>query len=74
MIVPFVFALILQSFAMLRTAPSYVEGQAGQPAFQSPPVTEGDYAIKDFKFNSGETLRELRIHYRTLGVAQTQTV
>src|SRR5947209_9247685 len=29
--------------------------------------TEGDYTIRDFKFTSGETLPELRIHYRTLG-------
>jgi len=32
-----------------------------------PPPTEGDYAIPDFKFQSGETLPELRVHYRTLG-------
>lgn len=32
-----------------------------------PPPTEGDYSIPDFKFTSGETLPELRIHYRTLG-------
>ena len=32
-----------------------------------PAVTEGDYTIRDFKFASGETLPELRIHYRTLG-------
>jgi homoserine O-acetyltransferase/O-succinyltransferase len=32
-----------------------------------PPPTEADYAIRDFKFASGETLPELRIHYRTLG-------
>src|ERR1700720_245488 len=32
-----------------------------------PPPTEGDYTIHDFKFASGETLPELRIHYRTLG-------
>src|SRR5246127_2733544 len=32
-----------------------------------PAVTEGDYTIRDFKFQSGETLPELRIHYRTLG-------
>lgn len=31
------------------------------------PPTEGDYSIKDFKFTSGETLPELKIHYRTLG-------
>jgi homoserine O-acetyltransferase/O-succinyltransferase len=32
-----------------------------------PPLTEGDYTIRDFKFTSGETLPELKIHYRTLG-------
>jgi len=32
-----------------------------------PAPTEGDYTIRDFKFNSGETLPELRLHYRTLG-------
>ena len=32
-----------------------------------PPPAEGDYSIRDFKFSSGETLPELRIHYRTLG-------
>lgn len=28
---------------------------------------EGEYVIRDFKFASGETLPELRIHYRTIG-------
>src|SRR6185295_12770009 len=32
-----------------------------------PAPTEGDYTIHDFKFASGETLPELRIHYRTIG-------
>jgi homoserine O-acetyltransferase len=32
-----------------------------------PVPTEGDYTIHDFKFTSGETLPELRLHYRTLG-------
>jgi homoserine O-acetyltransferase/O-succinyltransferase len=32
-----------------------------------PTPTEGDYTIRDFKFQSGETLPELRLHYRTLG-------
>jgi homoserine O-acetyltransferase len=34
-----------------------------------PAPAESDYAIRDFKFTSGETLPELRIHYRTLGKA-----
>jgi len=32
-----------------------------------PRATEGDYTIHNFKFTSGETLPELKIHYRTLG-------
>jgi homoserine O-acetyltransferase len=32
-----------------------------------PKPTEGDYVLRDFRFASGQTLPELRIHYRTLG-------
>src|SRR6266699_2740581 len=39
-------------------------------AVDYPAPIEGDYAIRDFKFTSGETLPELRVHYRTLGKPQ----
>ena len=29
--------------------------------------TQGDYLVRDFRFTSGETLPELRLHYTTLG-------
>ncbi|HEX8680095.1 MAG TPA: alpha/beta fold hydrolase, partial [Chthoniobacterales bacterium] len=32
-----------------------------------PQPVEADFIIRDFKFASGETLPELRIHYRTIG-------
>lgn len=32
-----------------------------------PTAKPGDYVIKDFKFSTGQTLPELRIHYRTFG-------
>jgi homoserine O-acetyltransferase/O-succinyltransferase len=32
-----------------------------------PAPVESDYLIKDFRFASGESLAQLRIHYRTLG-------
>src|SRR5262245_18152645 len=32
-----------------------------------PTPVEGDFAIRDFKFGSGETLPSLNIHYRTIG-------
>ena len=35
-----------------------------------PAPEPGDYTIRDFHFQSGETLPELRIHYRTLGSAR----
>jgi len=33
----------------------------------APATTEGDFVVRDFKFHSGESLPELRLHYRTLG-------
>ncbi len=37
---------------------------------QYPAPTQGDAVLKDFRFASGETMPELRIHYRTLGTPQ----
>ena len=36
-------------------------------AANDPAPNENDFVLRDFKFTSGETLPELRIHYRTLG-------
>ncbi|HWD60333.1 MAG TPA: alpha/beta fold hydrolase [Stellaceae bacterium] len=33
-----------------------------------PNFTEGDFILKDYVFASGETLPELKLHYRTMGV------
>jgi len=37
---------------------------------QAPLVVQGDFVLKNFKFSSGQSLPELRIHYRTLGTPQ----
>src|SRR6266487_2559847 len=34
---------------------------------QYPTPAEGDFVISNFRFTSGETLPQLRLHYRTLG-------
>jgi len=53
-------------FACLAFAPtaraSDLSAAAGWPA-----PKEGDFTIRDFHFESGETLAQLRLHYRTLG-------
>src|SRR5271170_3310614 len=41
-----------------------------QQAASSLPIQQGDYVTHNFKFGSGETLPELRLHYRTLGQAK----
>ena len=35
-----------------------------------PNYQEGDFIIKDYKFASGQTLSQLKLHYRTLGSAE----
>src|SRR5688500_13002497 len=44
------------------------------PPSSQPPalaVAEGDFMLRNFRFASGETLPELRLHYRTLGKPRT---
>src|ERR1700719_1759871 len=45
----------------------FVASATAARAADYPAPTEGDYVIRDFKFTSGETMPELKIHYRTLG-------
>ncbi|MDH5255798.1 MAG: alpha/beta fold hydrolase [Gammaproteobacteria bacterium] len=42
----------------------------GAVAADYPAPVEGDHVLKAFRFASGETLPELRIHYRTLGTIE----
>jgi homoserine O-acetyltransferase len=45
----------------------------GQTPRNYPAPVEGDYMIQNFHFRSGETLPELRIHYRTIGTLKTDS-
>ena len=38
-----------------------------------PTPAEGDYTLKNFTFDSGETLPQLKVHYRTLGKLHKNT-
>src|SRR5579872_4317337 len=40
---------------------------AQQPARNFPAPIDGDFAIKNFRFDTGETLPSLNLHYRTIG-------
>jgi len=56
--------------ALSAQAPAATPSGWGAPAPASTkvwPTREGDLVLKDFRFRSGETLPEVRIHYTTLG-------
>src|SRR6266478_4634037 len=57
----FRFFLLTAAVQLLASLPA-----RGQVA-KRPGTTEGDFVVKNFKFRSGETLPELRLHYTTLG-------
>src|SRR5262245_38948914 len=46
--------------SVASAAPLLAGGGASQ-------IIQGDVVLKDFKFQSGESLPEIRMHYRTLG-------
>src|SRR5216684_4498861 len=54
----FIWVLVV---VLLQVSPSAARQNA------NPATTEGDFVVKNFKFRSGETLPELRLHYTTLG-------
>jgi homoserine O-acetyltransferase/O-succinyltransferase len=58
---------LLPALLLLALPPTAARAQGA--AYPAP--TEGDFVMRDFHFHSGESLPELRIHYRTLGKPRT---
>ena len=67
---PLLFTLLaLTATAYPQATPTQTPLSQTKPVTTSPkwPAKDGVYTIKDFKFNTGETLPELKLHYLTLG-------
>ncbi len=59
--------------AMFLTAaalPVLAQEAANKPNTNWPGYQEGDYAVNNYKFASGESLPEVKLHYRTIGTAK----
>src|SRR5262245_29776531 len=52
-------------FLLAIAAAAQTQNATRPPNYPQP--LEGDFVIRDFKFDSGETLPELKLHYRTIG-------
>ena len=60
-----VFAFLAALAASAPAAPPIVKSPV--TVAKSWPISEGDVVLKDFRFRSGESLPQLRMHYTTLG-------
>ena len=56
----------MQRFKFLF-AITLIFGMTAATAADYPAPVEGDFVLRDFKFSNGQSLPELKIHYRTLG-------
>src|SRR5204862_3926199 len=54
-------SLLLSTCTLLLVISASVKAQT------TPVPAQGDFIIRNFKFDSGEVLPELKLHYRTLG-------
>ena len=69
---PVLFLLLILSFCGVALGQTPTPTPTPVPRNYPAPV-EGDYVIKDFQFRSGETLPELKMHYRTIGTLKTNS-
>jgi hypothetical protein len=51
-------------------SPALAQDEANAPNINWPGHREGDYVVHDYKFVSGESLPEVKLHYRTIGTAK----
>jgi homoserine O-acetyltransferase len=60
--------LTLPLIAIFFVAPrAFSQNNSPAQTRNYPEPAQGDFVLRDFKFDSGETLPELRLHYRTIG-------
>src|SRR5262244_839520 len=64
--------VVLLCLLCLCSSAAFAQTQTPPPRNYPAPV-EGDYVIKDFQFRSGETLPELKMHFRTIGTLKTNS-
>jgi homoserine O-acetyltransferase/O-succinyltransferase len=59
------FLALAAPMLLLASAEVYSQQSESTPTWPVP--KEGDYVVHNFRFQSGETMREVRMHYTTLG-------
>ena len=55
---------------LASASPALAQDEANEPNINWPGYREGDYVVHEYKFVSGESLPEVKLHYRTIGTAK----
>jgi homoserine O-acetyltransferase/O-succinyltransferase len=66
-IVNLVLVVVVSIFLSFNATATAARSQTPSSEAKYPPTTEGDFVVHNFKFESGETLADLKLHYTTLG-------
>ena len=61
---------LIMSVLLAAALPAFAQEEANKPNTNWPGYREGDYVIHDYKFAGGESLPEVKLHYRTIGTAK----
>ena len=65
----FVYTLIV-TVLMAAALPALAQEAATKTNTNWPGYREGDYILRNYKFVSGESLPEVKLHYRTIGTSK----
>jgi hypothetical protein len=61
---------LIVTVLMAAALPALAQQAANKPNTNWPGYQEGDYIIRNYKFVGGESLPEVKLHYRAIGTAR----
>jgi homoserine O-acetyltransferase len=61
---------LIMSVLLAAALPAFAQEEANKPNTNWPGYREGDYVVHDYKFAGGESVPEVKLHYRTIGTAK----
>ncbi len=64
------FRVLIVTVLLAGALPALAQETAKQSTASWPAYSESDYVVGNYKFTSGETLPEVKLHYRTIGAAK----
>jgi homoserine O-acetyltransferase/O-succinyltransferase len=61
---------LIMTVLLAVALPALAQEVANKPNTNWARYQEGDYIVRNYKFGGGESLPELKLHYRTIGTAR----